>query len=402
MMRKKAMVMLVILLFPLILGGCWDIKYLDELSIVFAIGIDLNENQDIQATIQVVNPTEVSTGAVKGGGGGGATVTTYDETGKTFFDAVRKIAAKTSRRLYFSHNQILVIGEELARKGVTHLFDSIDRDPEIRTDFYVLVAKGAKASEVLQITTPIEKIPGTEIHDSIDNAERNLGTNFNLSMKDIIERMNSEKQELVLGSIQVIGDVEEGSDKKNIEKTNPPTILKLGGMAVFKNERLLDIFSSKDSKGLSWILNKIKKTYIQLPCKNGGSTVIEVIHSSTSMKAKFHQGNPSIQIRVKQEANIREVTCTGLDLLNNKTFSQLERESETITQKVILDTVDKAQQMETDIFGFADIVYKASPAYWKKNKNNWDKIFTKIPVQVEVKTEIRRAGVRNKPYFRKI
>jgi spore germination protein KC len=401
MMRKKSITMIVILLLSLSLEGCWDMKYLDELSIVFAIGIDITKDQEIQVTVQVVNPTEVSTGAVKGGGGGGATITAYSETGKTFFEAVRKMAAKTSRQLYFSHNQVLVIGEELARKGVIHLFDFIERDPEIRTDFYVIVAKGTKASDVLQVTTPIEKIPGSEIHDSIDNAERNLGTSFSLSVKDIINRTHSDKRELILGSIQIIGDVKKGGGKQNIEKINPPTKLKLSGMAIFKNEKLLDFFSSKESKGLGWILNKIKKTYVQIPCK-GGDTDIVIIHSSTNMKATFHQGRPSIQIHVQQEANIAEMECTDLDLTDKKTFSQLERKTENRTQKDILDTVDKAQQMKSDIFGFSEAVYKANPAYWKKNKKNWEKIFTKIPVQVEVKTEIKRTGIRNDSYFRKI
>jgi spore germination protein KC len=402
-MRKKGISMLVILLFPFFLGGCWDVRYLDELSLVFAIGIDLIENkEDIKVTVQVVNPTEVSTGAVKGGGGGGSPVTTYSETGKTLMEAVRKMAAKTSRELYFSHNQVLVIGEDLARKGVTHLFDFIERDPVLRTGFYVLVAKGAKAADVLQITTPIEKIPGVEIHDAVDNTERNLGTNFNVPMRDIIERINSEKRELIMGSVQIIGDVKKGGSSKNTEKTNPETTLKLGGMAVFKNERLLDILSSKESKGLGLILNKINDTYVQLPCKNKGSATIDIMHSATSMKAKFDQGQPSIHIHVRQEANIGEVTCTDLDILNKKTFNQLERATETEIKKEILNTVDKAQQMNLDIFGFADAVYRANPTYWKKNKNKWDQTFTKIPVHVDVNTEIRRAGVRSKPYFRKI
>jgi spore germination protein KC len=285
---------------------------------------------------------------------------------------------------------------------VTPLFDFIERDPEIRTDFYVLVAKGAKAADVLQITTPIEKIPGVKIHDSVDNTEKHLGTSFGVTMKEIIDRINSEKRELIMGSVEIVGDIKKGSSKSNVEKIKPQTIVKLSGMAVFKSEALLDFFSSTESKGLGLILNKIRIMYVLVPCKNRGNTGIEIIHSSTTMKAKFHQGKPSIQIRVRQEGNIEEVTCSDLDLSNKKTFSQLERKAETLTQKMILDAVDKTQQMKSDIFGFADQVYKANPAYWEKNRNNWVQIFSKIPVQVEVETEIKRTGIRNKTYFKKI
>ncbi len=110
-----------------------------------------------------------------------------------------KIANKTSRRLYFAHNQVLVIGEDLARKGVTPLFDLIERDPEVRTDFYVLVAKGAKASDLLKIKTPIEKLPGTEMRESVENAEQILGTSYRMSIKEMIANINSGKKRNING-----------------------------------------------------------------------------------------------------------------------------------------------------------------------------------------------------------
>jgi spore germination protein KC len=185
-MRKRIAAGIVIILLSISSGGCWDIRYLDELSIVIAMGLDISDNANIKVSVQVVNPTEVSAGSKKGGGGGGSSVTTYSETGPTLLEAIRKMNNKTSRTLYFSHNQVLVIGEDLARKGVRQLFDFIDRDPALRTDFYILIAKDAQASDVLKISTPIEKIPGNKIHDSIEQVENKLGTAYRVTMRDII------------------------------------------------------------------------------------------------------------------------------------------------------------------------------------------------------------------------
>jgi spore germination protein KC len=401
-MRKKIFITILMIMFSITLVGCWDIKYLDDLSIVIAMGMDKGEGHEIQVAVQVVNPAEVSTGGGKSGGGGKSTVTTYSETGQTIFEAVRKIANKTSRKLYFSHNQVLVIGEKLAREGVSPLFEFIERDPEVRTDFYVVVAKGARASDVLKITTPIEKIPGTQIHETVENAEKSLGTSYGVSVKDIIENIGSEKKQFAVGSIEIVGDLKKGDSKQNVEKITPLTILKLNGMAVFKDEKLVDFFDPKKSRGIAWTQDKIKNTVINVPCKNEGNVAIEVIHSSTRMKAKFQQGQPSIMIRLNQEANIGETLCPDIDISDKETFTQLGKETEEQIKKEILGAVKKAQKLKTDIFGFADAVYKANPAYWKKNKTNWNDLFSKIPVQIEVDTEIRREGTRNKSYFRKV
>jgi spore germination protein KC len=107
-------------------------------------------------------------------------------------------------------------------------------------------------------------------------------------------------------------------------------------------------------------------------------------------------------IHVEQEANIGETLCPELDTSEIKTFHQLEKGTEKQIKKEILDAINKAHQWKTDIFGFADAVYKKNPTYWKKNKNNWEDVFPEIPVQIQIHTEIRREGVRNKSYFRKV
>jgi spore germination protein KC len=401
-MRKRIAAGIVIILLSISSGGCWDIRYLDELSIVIAMGLDTSDTANIKVSVQVVNPTEVSAGSRKGaGGGGGSSVTSYSETGPTIIEAIRKMNNKTSRILYFSQNQVLVIGEDLAREGVRQLFDFIERDPALRTDFYVLIAKGAQASDVLKINTPIEKIPGNKIHDSVENVEKKLGTAYRVTMRDIIEHINSGKQEIVAGSIEIAGDIKNGGGKQNLEKINPATLLKLNGMAVFKHEKLVRFLSPGESKGLAWIEDKIKTAVVPISCKKDGIIDIEVIHSTTNMKVKLQQGHPSVSIHVQQEGNIGEMLCTDIDISDKKTFELLEKQTEEQTKKQILDTVKKAQQMDSDIFGFAAAVYKAKPAYWKKNKNNWQDIFAKLPVAVEVETNIRREGIRGKSYYQK-
>jgi spore germination protein KC len=262
----------------------------------------------------------------------------------------------------------------------------------------VLVAKGASAADVLKITTPIENIPGTKIHDTVDNVEKNFGTTFGVEIKDVVEHMRSEQTQITMGGIEIVGDVKKGGSKQNVENMSPLAVLKLDGMAAFKNEKLVGFLNSKESRGTAWTLDKVKNTVVIVPCKKG-QVAIEVIHSSATVKGKFRQGKPYVVVHVEQEANIGETLCPEKDVSDKKSINDLERGTDEQVKKEILAAVNQAKKWRTDIFGFAKAIYKA---YWKENKYNWDGIFANIPVEVHVDTEIRREGTRNRSYFRKI
>lgn len=147
-----------ILLGAALLGGCWNRRELDTLAIVAGLGLDRDvETGKIQLTAQIIKPGEVKTvkvgGAGGGGGGGGkaSAVWVIKSTGDTVFDAVRNMVTQSSRKLYFAHNQIIVIGKKTAEQGVWPLLDFFVRDHEIRWTIWVLVADG-KASDVLEAT----------------------------------------------------------------------------------------------------------------------------------------------------------------------------------------------------------------------------------------------------------
>src|SRR4051794_14201842 len=135
--KHLRLLLAVALLFPL--TGCWDKRELNELAISVALGIDKVDGQ-YQVTAQVVQPGEVA--AKKGGNGGSAPVTMYQEKGVTTFEAIRKMTTISPRKIYAAHLRIVVFSEELAREGIGEALDLLSRDYELRTDYYLLVAKG--------------------------------------------------------------------------------------------------------------------------------------------------------------------------------------------------------------------------------------------------------------------
>lgn len=154
----------------IITSGCWSRKELNELAVVMALGIDTHKD-GYAVSAQVLNSSELATKS--GGSIGSLPVVTYKSVGKTVPDALQRMLSMAPRMLYLSHVRVLVLGEDLARQGVSDVLDYISRNHQLRTNFFMLIAKNGNASEILEVVTPFEYIPANSLYSSILISEKN-------------------------------------------------------------------------------------------------------------------------------------------------------------------------------------------------------------------------------------
>ena len=79
------------------------------------------------------------------------------------------------------------------------------------------------------------------------------------------------------------------------------------------------------------------------------------------------------------------------------------KEIETLEQDAIKNeiyaTLKKAQELNTDIFGFGEEYHKYFKKDWDDLKEKWDTLFPSLQVQVEVKAKVTATGVISKPVY---
>lgn len=387
-----------ILLLPL--GGCWDSKYLDDLSIVVAIGVDKDPNNDdnIRVTLQVVVPNQVSD-SQSGGGKEGIPVTNYTGTGKTLLETFTSMTSLASRRLYFAHNQVMILGEELARKGVEDLFDIVDRDPEIRTDFDMLVAKNGKAEDILKTITSMEKIPVQQIYNMIKTYHERVGVIYPVRAREFIAALQSDQDDAALPSIELIGNANEAQKKSNTEQIEPENYLRMESMSVFKDGKLAGFLNHKESQGLTIVKNKLKRMLIEIPVGDKGIVSIAPIQNQTKVEAVFRGGKPVITISVEHKAYVLDNNNSIVKLQDSGQIHWLEHQAEKIQRELILHSMGRLQSMNSDAAAYAKYVYQTNPKFWKRNKKDWDAIFPDISTKVEVNIAIVGTGIRTRTYI---
>ncbi|MEH7390822.1 Ger(x)C family spore germination protein [Bacillus sp. JJ1474] len=394
-MKRNILIMIILISFLIILSGCWNRRELNELAIVMGMGIDKSEDQFV-VTAQVVIPGEI---AKKGGGGGKTPVVVYQEKGETIFQAIRKITTESPRKLYFAHQRILVLGEEFAKEGIGKALDFLSRDPELRTDFYIVVAKDSKAGDVLKVLTQLEDIPANQLFSSLESAEKAWAPTVTVTLDKLITDLVSDGIDPVLTGITLKGDVKTGETKQNIEVTSAPTILKYNEMALFNNDKLIGWLNDQDSRAVHYATGKVKSTLGVIPCPKTGKIGIEVMRTKADIKAKVKNGEPKGSIKVQIEGNVADVECRGLDLKKTKTIYDLEKVSEKDVKESIQSAIEVTQkEFQSDVFGFGEALHRSDPAYWKKVKKEWGQKFSEMPVTVEIDVKIRQTGtIGNSP-----
>ncbi|GHI01097.1 Ger(x)C family spore germination protein [Neobacillus kokaensis] len=391
MIKRKFYYALVSIITLTMLTGCWSRTELNELAITVALGIDQSGDQ-FKVSAQVVNPGEV---ASQKGGSGNSPVATYTATGETVYEAIRKMTTKVPRKIYGAHLRLLVIGEELASgKGIGKALDLLSRDPELRTDFYIVVAKETTAEQVLKILSiPLERIPANKIFQSLETSEKAWAATAGVTIDELISDLVSKGHQPLLTGIQIFGDPKSGESTESLQRSSTEPVLTFADMAAFKQDKLIGWLNERESKGANYITNKVHSTIVSIPCTRDGMLGIEVVRSKTKVSGSVKNGVPKMNVSVQAEANVGEVECSEVDLSKKDTIAELESKTEEDIKRKIEAAITKAQaDFKTDIFGFGEVIHREDPKYWNQYKMKWNEEFVELPVKVDVDIKIRRSG----------
>ena len=389
------------IIIPIFLTGCTNQKELNDLAIISAMAMDKNDDGTYTKTIQIINPINVAGGLQGGGGGQSPTVTVYSAKGHSALEAHFNATSKVSRRLYHAHANLLVISEEIAKKGeISTILDAFERDPEVRSKLKLVIAHGTKAGDLLKTLTAIDKIPAEKVNGTLKITELAKGEHLEVSIQEFISALTTDGREPVLSGFRMKGKVKQGKDVTNIQKSELDTTLEADGLAIFREEKLIDWYQGDTSRGVVWILDKIKETDVELDWKgNRNRLVCNIIRQKTKVTANTNKGRPVITVRVRAEGDIREVR-TPVNLNDPSIILDLEKELREEIKKELEQTVKKTQLNKTDIFGFGEVVHRSDPKQWERMKNDWNETyFPKLTVKVEVEAYIRRSGLRKNSYL---
>lgn len=401
-MMRKGLLCTIMAFSICILSSCWSSKELTDLAIVAAMGIDKTKDGQYQITLQIINPGNVA-GGLQGGGGGtqSPSVSVYGAKGANLVEASRRASSTVSRRLYYAHTNLIVIGESLARtEGIDVIIDAIDRDPEFRITSDMVIANGVKASSFVKSLTPIDKIPANKVLKTLELTEQKWGEHMKVSAQEVMKNLESPGSQALMSGFGIRGSAQKAQTLQNLQQTAPESTLRAEGLGMFKDGKLITFLYGKKARGVMWLRDKVQGTDVNISWKDKKKAIAyQVVRQRTNVRANMVNGKPKMIVRTRVEGDIGEMEVP-VDIKNPFVILDIEKKIEAAIEKEIKESFMFAQKKQTDVVGFGEVVHENYPRQWKRLQHEWsDVYFPEVEMDVKVEAYVRRAGLRNKSFM---
>ena len=380
---RRITMFLLFMLMILCLTACWSQRELYKLAIVVGTALDVGDQPDtVKLTAQVVKASEMGVGSsFRGGGSGGKAYVNISRTDKSVLSLIREITHMQNRRMYFSHNKVIIFSSDLAKLDMAEGLDVFARDYEARLNVYILISRD-EASEILEQEVELEKVPALNIFGMMENQNLNSETAI-VTLRDFMIATLS-------GSTAPVAPIIE------LQESEGKSEVTLEGTAVFKQEKMIGKLDEAQTRGMLWVTNKARSGELIVDTQ-WGQVTLEFFHAKSRLKpVKTEDGTIRMKLTINEDGII-ESNETTEDMSRIENVKMLKELMKLAIQSDIEDALEQARTLRADVFGFGEAIRRDYPEEWETMKEDWDHVFPKIELDIQVDVELRSTGGLTRP-----
>ena len=369
----------IIAMCPIILCGCWNYREIDSMAIVTGVAIDKD-----MITKKYIVTSEIITTQMSGAS---SIINSeiYTSEGDSIFGAVRNTIEKTGLKLFWSDSKVIIISESLAMEGVIPVIDWLNRSSDVRSDMWMLIAKGNSAAEILKAKVKLNAVTSFHLSETMKSG-KTLSKFTDSRLWSFVDEISSEGKAAAVATVKT---------EVNADKLSP----RVSGSAVFKSDKLVGYLDENESLYMLMIKNKYKDGLIVLKNVSGSETnvTLEIHENRSKLTPLYNNGTVSLIVDIYPVATIDDVAGTK-DFIKEENLKILKREAENKIEAQMQYLISKLQKdYDSDILGFGEIFEKEKPKVSKDFKKNGIDIFAKMKTEVNVHMQIKSSGKTNDP-----
>lgn len=334
-MAKKGFLIIIIFLL-LHLCGCWDSQDLEELSFPLAAAYDVHSPGSADPSDPPAQPgnklVDLTTLVPNLAPKTKLPVNVETHSGVTIADARQRRGLTDADTYVTGMNQIIIIGEELARCGLNPYMDSLLRDPTIPGSMYFSVAAG-RGEDILK--TPIKNYS-------------NMGNFLVALFKGIQQRTFIPATQL--GEFYRYQSTGKNPVAPILERKGERVII--SGVAVFKKDRMVKKLTVEEGHDLVLLRGLKGTSFLPFNKKQGGMYHRGAVLVSNSRKVQYYQNqqghNFLITIKLKgaleEHSHQAPVTEKHLQEIEKTVEQQIKAQCETfidmMQEEIKVDCID--------------------------------------------------------------
>lgn len=393
MLKRVMSLMMILIMVPAILTGCWDKVEIDQRGFVTVIMIDMappgyteketEAAKDIPGASSQMGKFLKVTYAIanailfagEGGGGSEKARVSMSSVSTSIDKASRFVDSRLSRRLYFGHTQVAIFGEEFLKNPdkVKEVLGDIERSQQFSRTIRVLSCEG-EASKAADLDPKGEKLLFRYLRGIMENEATN-GRIIDLSFNEFISMLAEEKGTGIIPRVSVEKDE-----------------VKISGIDIIKDYKLIGSLSEYDALYFNTLSGRRKGGVIYI---NAGDTALAFSTNNVSRQVKLVNSDPNkleVEIDVEVEGSISDSKVDqevfDIDLIN-KAEKELNKSDEE-SCKFVISKLQK--KYNVDVLQIDEFLRKYHPDVWDKVKDRWSEIYPEIKITPVISDKIRRVG----------
>jgi spore germination protein KC/spore germination protein len=371
--------MFVVCSLAFLMSGCWDRTEINDVAFVLATALDKEENGMIRDSMLIPLPGQM--GGPSGGGGGTSGNKSYyidSEVAPTFREARSKLQNRMSREIFMGHRRVIVVGERLARDGISEVLEFHNRERDSRMNAYIVVAKG-DGNALLKARPTLERFSAESIRE--------------LLQKTGIMPVNIKRVTVTTGA--------PGSDPiivymgtKRLENENEQSDeIEVLGYAQFKKDRMVGVFQKETAAGIAWLNNHFTSHVVGIKLDSGQRVTVDIFLGRTRIKTEVRDGRAYFNVYVTARARALE-SMPSLDFRNFEIDRRLNAAIADYMRKALEATVSQMKKEGTDSAAFGMQLYRQHPALWKRTfEKDWPEHLKEAEFHFQVDVSVAETGL---------
>lgn len=340
---------------------------------VFVIGVDKGEDDNVIMSLIYERIENADEGAentnqkfVKSAEGSSAAA------------ALEVLKRGFSREIAVSTADYFLIGEDAARESLEKYTDYLSRNNNLKLTASVFIVRGS-------VTEATEIITETKTLDIMRNFGQNSGVNAFSSPMMFFEFLS---ELAVTGRAFAVPALIIGRDDSRFSDAAQPNVVP-NGYAIIDNGVLKGFLDDSASRGYNIIKNKPVRSTVEIEKMNiaaGLETAKRNIHFNFDGDNLI---NITISVDITSSAVDRGVHGKE-DLNDPDIIKKIEKEQARVIFSEIRKTIAASKIYECDFLGIGDILRMKHPYRWHRMKSDWDEIYARTPVRIEVNSRLMK------------
>lgn len=284
----------------------------------------------------------------------------------TISAAVLELQGEGSTYLYFGHVSQLLLGEELAARGVLPALDYVLRDVEMRLETALYLVRGGTAGQAIRGAAAGDGSAADRLEALADDAGLTAGS-MPRTVKDVLAELERQSASFLTAVLPQAG-------------------LPTAGYGILKDGALVGWAEGEAALGINLIFGRVDADVVEVETAGGARAALRVVGAAASVEPVWEgETLAGLKVRCQVDANLAE----GCPMPDQAQLAQLEAALADTEARRMAQALELSRTLDADYLGLRTSAAFRVP--WRKEALLGSFSMAELTLEADVQASIQRS-----------